>query len=200
MELTVPLDEHLRRSAALHSRLCPRQVIGVRMARFACLWFGVDPALERRRIYVFMETGRCAADGVIAVTNASPTNQLMQLMPYGKVAATFVDLQTREALRVSENPASRTIALTYRIAARSIYEQQLQEYQVMDDDVLLRWQSVTLEIPIPVSPKKHAVHCAQCGDRIHDHEEVIRGEASFCKACALGAYYTVQPTGCTVPL
>src|SRR5687767_997909 len=102
IELSISLETHLQQTAALHSRLCPRQVLGVRMARFACQWFGIDPALERRQLFVYMEIGRCAADGVIAVTYASPTNQLMQLVPYGKVAATFVDLRSGAALRVSE--------------------------------------------------------------------------------------------------
>ena len=74
MELSLSLQEHLARSAMLHSRLCPRQVLGVRMARIACGLLGIDPAFERKSIYVFMEIGRCAADAVMIVTGASPTN------------------------------------------------------------------------------------------------------------------------------
>src|SRR5215211_2615655 len=100
MELSLSLQEHLARSAMLHSRLCPRQVLGVRMARLACVLLGIDPALERKSIYVYMEIGRCAADAVMVVTGASPTNELMRLMGYGKVAATFVSRSSGEAARV----------------------------------------------------------------------------------------------------
>lgn len=195
MELTLSLDEHLRRSAMLHSRLCPRQVLGVRMARFACGWFSVDPAVERRQIFVYMEIGRCAADGVMVVTCATPTNQLMKLIPYGKVAATFVHLPSGEALRVSEHQQSRAAALALPIDAASAWEKQLQAYQVLPDEMLLRWQRVKLPAPLPVIPEKHSAICQWCGDRINEHQEVDLGKMALCKACAFGAYYVEQETG-----
>src|SRR4051794_11732376 len=111
MDLSLSLQEHLNRSAMLHSKLCPRQVIGVRMARLACILLDADPALERKSIYVYMESGHCAADGVMVVTGASPTNGLMRLMGYGKLAATFVRRSSGEAIRVSERSESRAIAV-----------------------------------------------------------------------------------------
>lgn len=200
MELTISLDEHLRRSAMLHSRLCPRQVLGVRLARFACGWFGVDPAVERRQIFVYMEIGRCAADGVMVVTCATPTNQLMQLIPYGKVAATFVHLPSGEALRVSEHQHSRAAALSLPIDAASAWEKQLQAYQVLPDEALLRWQRVKLSTPVPFISEKYAVSCHRCGDRINEHQEVDQGETVLCKACAFGAYYMERETECTMSL
>ena len=201
MELTISLEEHLRRSAMLHRRLCPRQVLGVRMARFACEWFGVDPAVERGQLFVYMEIGRCAADGVMVVTCASPMNQLMQLVPYGKVAATFVHIPTGEALSVSEHPQSREAALALSIDAPSPWEKQLQAYQLLQDETLLRWQPVLLQAPIPHIPEKHAVTCSQCGDRVNEHQEIHREGAVLCKPCAFGAYYVEQETPCaTFPL
>src|SRR5690349_21685904 len=94
MELSVSLEEHLTRSAMLHSKLCPRQILGVRMGRLACSLLGVDPALNRKSVYVYMETGHCAADGVMVVTGSSPNNGLMRLVGYGKLAATFVYRKT----------------------------------------------------------------------------------------------------------
>jgi len=98
IELQISLQEQLTKCAMLHTCLCPRQVIGVRMARFACIWLGVDPALQRKQLFIYMEIGHCAADGVIAVTHASPTNGLMKLLDYGKMAATFVHLPTNRAV------------------------------------------------------------------------------------------------------
>ena len=200
MELTVSLDEHLRRSAMLHSRLCPRQVLGVRMARFACQWFNIDPAVERRPMFVYMEIGRCAADGVMVVTCATPTNQLMQLIPYGKVAATFVHLSSGEALRVSEHQQSRAAALALPIDATTSWEKQLLAYQMPPDEALLRWQRVKLSTPIPHIPEKHSATCQQCGDRINEHQEIDRRKGVLCKACAFGAYYVEQETECAISL
>ena len=189
MELSISLQEHLKQSAMLHSRLCPRQVIGVRMARLACVWFGIDPAIERKRLFVYMEIGRCAADGVMVVTYASPQNRLMELMPYGKVAATFVHLDTGAALRVSENPTSRDVVKTLALNLTSSWEDQLEGYQILPDEALLRWQPVILQVPIPFIPEKHAVTCHQCGDRVNEKQEIMRDGQTLCKACAQGAYY-----------
>lgn len=189
MELKISLQAHLNQSAMLHSRLCPRQVLGVRMARFACTWFGLDPAIERKQFFVYMEIGRCAADGVMVVTYASPQNQRMQLIPYGKVAATLVDLRTNEALRVSEHPTCREAALALGLDVSSSWEAQLQGYQVLPDEELLRWQAVSLNTPLPSIPEKHAVTCDQCGDRVNEKQEIVRDGSVLCKACASGAYY-----------
>jgi formylmethanofuran dehydrogenase subunit E len=112
VQLSVSLADHLARSALLHSRLCPRQVLGARMARLACTLLGIDPAIERKRVFVIMEIDRCAADAVMMVTGANPMNGLMQLVAYGKVAATFVDLQTETAFRVNELQHSRDLPVS----------------------------------------------------------------------------------------
>jgi len=187
--LTRSLEDHLASAATLHTRLCPRQVIGVRMARLACSQLEIDPAVDRKQIFVYMECGRCAADAVIAVTGASPTNQLMVLMGYGKVAATFVNLRTGSALRISEHEDSRTYAAQVMFPDLPSWEAQLQAYQIMPDALLLRWQPVKLVQPLPNIPEKHSVVCEVCHERISEHCEItIRGRV-LCKACAWGAYY-----------
>jgi formylmethanofuran dehydrogenase subunit E len=185
---TRTLEEDLARCGVLHSRLCPRQVIGVRMARLACQRLCIDPAIDRKQIYVFMECGRCAADAVITVTGASPTNQLMQLMEYGKLAATFVSLRTGEALRITEHPCSRESAMQM-LPNLPAWEAQLNAYQTMLDACLLTWMPVILKRPLPVIPEKHTSHCSQCGDRIGEHKELWQNDQPICKPCAFGAYY-----------
>jgi formylmethanofuran dehydrogenase subunit E len=201
MELSVPIEEHLAHSSATHRRLCPRQVLGVRMARFACVYLGIDPALHRKRIFVYMENGHCVADGVISVTYASPTNGLMQLLPYGKMAATFVDLETGRALRVSEHLQSRQAGVDFLPDVTSPWQAQVQSYQVMPDEMLLSWQEVELLASPPRLAGKHKVICAQCGDYVHEHCEVELDGVVLCKACADGAYYKVtQPAPSGFPV
>jgi formylmethanofuran dehydrogenase subunit E len=192
MELSLCLQEHLARSAMLHSRLCPRQVLGVRMARMACTLLGIDPALERKSIYVYMEIGRCTADAVMVVTGASPTNRLMRLMDYGKVAATFVSLRSGDAIRVNERKDSREIAVQI-LPMLPVWEAQRDAYQIMQDEQLFRWQSVVLREPLPIISEKHSVTCQTCGDRIYEHAEVVVEGRTLCKACTPSAYF-VAPT------
>jgi formylmethanofuran dehydrogenase subunit E len=191
VELSVSLNEHLARSVMLHTRLCPRQVLGVRMARLACTLLGIDPALERRAIFVYMEIGRCAADAVIVVTGASPTNGLMQLVGYGKVAATFVSLRSGAAVRVSERHESREIAAGM-MPHLPIWEAQRDAYQIMSDERLFCWQPVRLTQPLPVIPEKHSTSCQTCGDRINEHCEVTVAGKTLCRPCASGAYFVVS--------
>jgi formylmethanofuran dehydrogenase subunit E len=192
MELSLSLDEHLALSAALHRRLCPRQILGVRMARLACGLLGVDPLLERRRLYVYMENGHCLADGVIAVTCASPTNRRMQLLPYGKMAATFADRVSGLALRVWEHPACRDRAMELEPGAASPYAAHLQAYRRMPDETLLAWQPVQLREPLPEPPAKHSVVCERCGERIHEHAELECDGLTLCRGCAGGVYYEMS--------
>lgn len=188
IELSLTLQEHLSRSAMLHSKLCPRQVIGVRMARLACSLLDVDAAVNRKSIYVYMETGHCAADGVIVVTGASPTNGLMRLVRYGKLAATFVNRKNGAAIRVCERFESRELA-TQMIPELSRWEAQLAAYQTMRDDELFRWQPVLLKETLPLLGAKHSATCQHCGDRISDHAETIVDGQTLCQICAVGAYF-----------
>jgi formylmethanofuran dehydrogenase subunit E len=187
--LSVSIEEQLAYSSSTHRRLCPRQVLGVRMARFACVYLGIDPALQRRRIFVYMENGNCLADGVISVTYASPTNQYMQLLPYGKMAATFVDLESGRAVRVSEHPDSRQAGVDFLPDVASPWHAQVQAYQAMPDELLLRWQDVELQAPLPTFLGKYKVLCNHCGDYVHEHQDVQVNGLTLCKACADGAYY-----------
>lgn len=189
IELSVSIEEQLAYSSSTHRRLCPRQVLGVRMARFACVYLGIDPALHRRRIFVYMENGNCLADGVISVTYASPTNQYMQLLPYGKMAATFVNLESGRAVRVAEHPDSRQAGIDFLPNVASPWHAQVQAYQAMPDELLLRWQEVELQVPLPTFSGKYKVLCNHCGDYIHEHQDVQVNDLTLCKACADGAYY-----------
>lgn len=192
MELSVSLQEHLALSASLHRRLCPRQVLGVRMARLACILLGIDPALQHKKVFVYMENGQCVADGVMVVTRASPANQLMQLLPYGKMAGTFVRLDTGQAVRIREHPHCRETAFAFLPKASSAWKAHLDAYRFMPDELLLAWQFVKLLIPVPKLRGKYSVTCDRCGDRVHEHTEIIQEGWVLCKACAYGAYYEIN--------
>jgi formylmethanofuran dehydrogenase subunit E len=189
MELTIGLQEHLARLVGLHPTLCPRQVLGVRMARLACTLLGVDPAVERKSLFVYMEIGRCTADAVMIVTTASPTNRLMRLMDYGKVAATFVNIHTLKAIRVSERQDSRDAAVAMMPTTLTAWEAQRDAYQIMPDDQLFRWEQVRLNRPLPIIAEKHSAICEGCGDRVSEHREVVIEGRLLCRPCAFGAYY-----------
>ena len=57
-----------------------------------------------KRLYTFVETDGCFADGVMVATGCSLGHRTLRLIDYGKVAATFVD--TRERAKRADCTAS----------------------------------------------------------------------------------------------
>ena len=102
------LDEYLRDAEQAHGHLCAGQVLGVRMAMLGMRKLGIDePADFRKRLLTVVEIDRCATDAVSLVTGCRLGKRSMKFLDYGKVAATFLDLETGRAVRVVARDDSR---------------------------------------------------------------------------------------------
>ena len=97
----------LEQSRAMHRHLWPRQVLGVRMGLMAGRMLGLALPRQDKRLFTFMETDGCAADAVSVATGCWVGRRTMRILDFGKVAATFVDTQTKEAYRVHPHPPAR---------------------------------------------------------------------------------------------
>ena len=89
------LESLLADAAVAHGHLCAGQVLGVRMAMFACALLHVtDPrGADRKRLVTFVEIDRCATDAIGVVTGCRLGKRALKFVDWGKMAATFVDLQ-----------------------------------------------------------------------------------------------------------
>jgi formylmethanofuran dehydrogenase subunit E len=189
------LSPYLEQTAALHDHLCPRQVLGVRMGVYAATLLDLNLPQEDKRLFVFVETDGCFADGVSVATGCSLGHRTMRLVDYGKAAATFVDRDSERAMRISPHPQARTGAMQYAPDAPDHWHAQLIAYQVMPDRELLRAQSVQLTIDMAaiVSRPGLRVICACCGEEIMNEREVLRSGETLCRACAgEGRYYATM--------
>lgn len=186
------LDELLAQTAALHNHLCPRQVLGVRMGMLAGTLLGLNLPQTDKRLYTFVETDGCFADGVSVAVNCWLGRRTMRLMDYGKVAATFVDTGTGYAIRIVPNPESRHLAAVCAPNERSRWHTMLQAYQIMPASDLLCWREVRLSVDMQalISRPGVRVNCALCGEEILNEREVEAGGQIICRACHYGAYYT----------
>jgi formylmethanofuran dehydrogenase subunit E len=184
----------LKLTAAQHDHLCPRQVLGVRMGMYAAELLQLDLPQSDKRLITFVETDGCFADGVSAATGCSLGHRTMRLMDFGKVAATFVDTKTEQAIRIYPHPASRSNARLCQPDARSRWHAQLEAYQVMPVEQMLCWQPVTLTLSLQRLISRHGVrvNCAMCGEEIINEREVIADGQPLCRACAGDAYYQVN--------
>ena len=91
-------DSLLEESVKVHGHLCAGQVLGVRMSMLGLREIGIsDPkGADRKSLIVFVEMDRCATDAVQSVTGCSLGKRSMKFMDYGKMAATFLNLKTRQ--------------------------------------------------------------------------------------------------------
>lgn len=187
------LSEYLEDAAVAHGHLCAGQVLGVRMAMFGLKKLGIeDPqGKDRKRIVTFVEIDRCATDAIMVVTGCRLGKRALKFRDWGKMAATFVDLETGKALRVAATESSKSLARTMHPELENKDKQQMCAYQEMDDDQLFRSQWVKVELPAEEFPgfKGERIVCAECGEGISYHREVRHEGKILCRACAGERYW-----------
>ena len=93
-------EEDLNRAIAFHGHLCGGQLTGVRMARYALKYFGIEDPDRYRDLIVYVECDRCLTDAIMVVTGCQPGKRRMKCLDFGKQAATFFDLNRNEAIRL----------------------------------------------------------------------------------------------------
>ncbi len=186
-----PLDKLLRECAASHARLCPRQVLGVRMGLLAGRLIELDLPQADKRLLTIAETDGCLVDGLSAATNCHVGRRTLRIEDYGKVAATFVDTHTGQAIRITPRAEARAVAWEYAPQARNRWGAQLVGYQRMPDDLLLSWQWVTLADSLQTILGQHGKRatCEACREEIINQREVMIEGTVLCRACAGRAYY-----------
>jgi formylmethanofuran dehydrogenase subunit E len=185
------LEEYLALAEAAHGHICAGQVLGVRLAMMGMSELGiVDPIAERKRLVTYVEIDRCVTDAVALVANCRLGKRALKFLDWGKVAATFVDLQTGRAVRISAREDSKE-------RARAMFpdlekeEAQQQAYRVLPDAALFdrRWVRVTVPPEDLPGFKGPRVVCAECGEGINFKREVAVNGRTLCRACAGHRYY-----------
>jgi formylmethanofuran dehydrogenase subunit E len=186
------LAEYLELAAQTHGHLCAGQVLGVRLAMLGLRELGIeDPIAERKRIVTYVEIDRCVTDAVALVANCRLGKRALKFRDWGKVAATFVDLQTGRAVRIAAKESSKQ-------AARDMFPQldkevgQQKAYAQLADEILFDKKWVKVEVLPEDLPgfKGPRVVCADCGEGINFKREVLQGGRTLCRACAGERYYS----------
>lgn len=189
------LDELLKECEALHGHMCPGQLLGARMALLGCAAIGInDPkGADRKKLIVWVEIDRCMADAISASTGTRLGKRSLKYVDYGKVAATFLNTATENAVRVVALENSRLLADQRYPEIELKKDRQFRAYREAADDELFHTQRVAVnytEDDLPGSPRSR-VKCERCGEGVNDHREVARTQSSetLCRSCAMGGYY-----------
>jgi formylmethanofuran dehydrogenase subunit E len=191
-EFLTLLDEAVK----FHGHLCAGQIIGVRIAMLGLRELGIsDPkGVDRKKLLVFVEIDRCATDAIMIVTGCRVGRRNMKLVDNGKMAATFIHLETGQAVRIVSLWNAREKAAT-RYPDLSAGEAQKKAYLEMTDIDLFSVQEVSVELKpedLPGRPLRKA-KCTICGETILDMRDFQQDGLSFCRTCATGnTFYTVQ--------
>lgn len=191
-----PLDELLRECERLHGHICPGQVLGARMATLGCELTGIaDPrGLDRKKLIVWVEVDRCMTDALSAVTGVRLGRRSLKFLDYGKVAATFLNLETEQAVRLSALDSSRQLADALYPTLPTKKERQMSTYREASHEELFKIEKVKValkETDAPGRPRSR-VTCESCLEGVNDGREMLsEGGQILCRPCADGGYYEI---------
>lgn len=177
------LDE----AGRFHGDVCRGIELGTRMTMRGLREIGIaDPkGADRKNLIVYVEIDRCATDAIMALTGCRPGKRTMKVLDYGKMAATFIHLETGRAVRVALRPkrpgaGSKDVPL-----------------DTLSDDELLLVTPVEVDLrpeDLPGRPVRTCA-CARCGENIMDGRETEVAGETLCRPCREGAAYYRQPAG-----
>ena len=164
--------------------------LGIREPRHKTLPGG-EHNPDRKRPVVFVEIDRCATDAIGVVTGARVGKRALKLRDWGKMAATFIDLQA--PLGQDEYKGLRVVALeSSKGRARELFPemeknaQQMQAYRDLPDEELFREEWVR----VPLSPSEfpgfrgERLVCSSCGEGINFDRFVEQAGEILCLSCA----------------
>ena len=198
----------LRQAELAHGHLCAGQILGVRLAMLGCQRLGISEprTADRKRLVTFVEIDRCATDAIAVVTGCRLGKRALKFRDWGKMAATFVDLNaplpplddgtpTYKALRVAalESPKQRARELYPHIENKN--QQQMLAYREMPDEELFteEWVRVALAPKEFPGYKGERLACAVCGEGINYDRFVERDGRRLCHGCAFPEERYYQP-------
>jgi formylmethanofuran dehydrogenase subunit E len=193
-EAAVISNDLLQDCAARHARLCPRQVLGLRIGLLGGALLGLGVPRRDKRLIAIAETDGCAVDGISVATGCTVGRRTLKIMDFGKVAATFLDTQTGEAVRIWPRSDVREASRSLLPEAPSRWHAQLEAYQCLPDADLLVSAKVSLQLSEHelLGVPGCRILCSQCGEEIMNRREVVIGGRVLCRGCAGDNYWVRQ--------
>ena len=174
----------------------PGVAYGIRMVLRAKDFLKISD-LKKADLYVIAETSRCLPDAIEFLTGCTIGNGRLIIKDHSKMAASFVDLGTKRAVRVMITPKFQRhdIARSKRIMKmrekRKFKEvaylraQRALEIIKAPSETLLRIQEIELAEPILAAglPTK-IVFCEGCGESIREEKARVKDGKILCLVCA----------------
>jgi len=190
-------DDLLVKAEAAHGHLCAGQILGVRMALLGLQRLGIaDPrGADRKRLVTYIEIDRCATDAIGMVTGCRLGKRALKFRDWGKMAATFVDLNSARGVRIVALEDSRELARQLYPDVEPKSRQQMLAYRELSDAQLFREQWVRVNVDAAELPgtKGERVICSRCGEGVNFGRFVESDGQRLCLSCADPALRYWQP-------
>ena len=189
------IDTLLKECERLHGHMCAGQLLGTRMALLGCRLLDIDDprGADRKKLIVWVEIDRCMTDAISAVTGVRLGKRTLKYVDYGKVAATFLNTETKRAVRIVALESSRTLADERYPDIADKRTRQFRAYSEATDDEIFKTELVSLELSdfdAPGSPRSRVI-CAVCEEGVNDGREVVDANGdTLCRGCFNGTYYS----------
>jgi len=181
-------DELLRKAEAAHGHLCAGQILGVRMALLGLERLEItDPhGADRKRLLTYVEIDRCATDAISLVTGCRLGKRSLKFRDWGKMAATFVDMQNQRAIRIVALDSSRQTANRLFPEIESESHRQMHAYRELPIAELFRERWVHVPVPDADLPGKKGERtiCPRCGEGVNFGRFASVGGERLCLSCA----------------
>jgi formylmethanofuran dehydrogenase subunit E len=182
------VEELLKVAERAHGHLCAGQVLGVRMAMLGCARLGIEEprGKDRKRIVTFVEIDRCATDAIGVVTGCRLGKRALKFRDWGKMAATFVDVESGRALRIVARESSKDAARALHPEIENKNRQQMLAYRELNDQELFseEWVRVNLDAREFPGYRSERISCTVCGEGVNYERYIERDGKKLCRACA----------------
>lgn len=180
-------EEQLAKAGEFHGEICGGIAIGTKLAMYGMELMGFELNKRHKNLIVFLEIDRCMADAVQAVTRCTMGKRTLKQMYYGKFAASFYNMDTGEAIRVSDADANKQEKI------KETKDEMIERFKMTPAEDLFKVEKVHVDLnPSQMPGKPHtSVFCSVCGEKITDGRHLNRGGKPVCMPCAEGAYYEI---------
>lgn len=182
--------ELLKKAGEFHGDICGGIATGTKLAIYGMEQLGMTPGEKDKRLIVFTEIDRCASDAILSVTKTSLGKKSLKPMGYGKFAATFVNIDTGEAIRVIDDKANRERT---KEEEEETIEEKIERLASTPGEEIFTIQKVSVKIDPNDLPGKplEVTKCVECGEVVMDGKHHLRNGHAFCTSCYDKSYYHI---------
>lgn len=153
--------------------------------------------LKKANLYAIAETSRCLPDAIEFLTGCTVGNGRLLIKDYSKMAASFIDLDTKRGVRVIITPKFQRRDITHsrksvgfkrqRKFAELIRHHKQYAERILEApaEELLRVQEIELlEPPATPRPPTKIVFCERCGESVREEKARLRNGKVLCLTCS----------------